>query len=104
MTDPTITELSDAEANLNDWERFQLLAADMSGKIPDEADGEVWGQWHSQLSKMHKHADREIHKHKLVLGICKFPNVTRSSCAGGFGPGDHGYSHCENHSHLRRVS
>lgn len=33
----------------------------------------------------------------------RFPNVTCSQCGGEFGPGDHGFSHCENHRHLRRI-
>lgn len=30
----------------------------------------------------------------------KFPMVYCSSCGQGFGPGDHGFSHCGNHKHL----
>jgi len=33
----------------------------------------------------------------------KFPVVTCSQCGGEFGPGDHGFSHCENHKHLPRL-
>jgi len=34
----------------------------------------------------------------------RFPNVTCSHCGGAFGPGDHGFSHCENHAHLMRLT
>lgn len=34
----------------------------------------------------------------------KFPNVSCSQCGGEFGPGDHGFSYCENHKHLPRLS
>lgn len=33
----------------------------------------------------------------------KFGNVTCSQCGGEFGPGNHGFSHCENHKHLLRI-
>lgn len=33
----------------------------------------------------------------------RFPNTFCSQCGGEFGPGDHGFSHCENHRHLRRI-
>ena len=33
----------------------------------------------------------------------KFGNVTCSNCGGEFGPGNHGFSHCENHKHLPRL-
>jgi hypothetical protein len=31
----------------------------------------------------------------------KFQNTFCSQCGGEFGPGDHGYSHCKNHSNAR---
>ena len=33
----------------------------------------------------------------------KFEQVSCSQCGGEFGPGDHGFSHCENHKHLPRL-
>ena len=33
----------------------------------------------------------------------RFNNVTCSQCGGEFGPGNHGFSHCENHKHLPRL-
>ena len=33
----------------------------------------------------------------------RFNNVTCSQCGGEFGPGDNGFSHCENHKHLPRL-
>lgn len=30
--------------------------------------------------------------------VTKFPNVSCSQCGGEFGPGNHGFSHCEDHS------
>lgn len=30
----------------------------------------------------------------------RFPDTSCSSCGLSFGPGDHGYSHCEHHAHL----
>lgn len=33
----------------------------------------------------------------------RFPNTGCSQCGGQFGPGDHGYSHCENHKGKRRL-
>lgn len=34
----------------------------------------------------------------------KFLNVVCSQCGGEFGPGNHGFSHCENHKHLPRLA
>lgn len=33
----------------------------------------------------------------------KFEQVSCSQCGGEFGPGDNGFSHCENHKHLPRL-
>lgn len=33
-----------------------------------------------------------------------FPNVSCSHCDQDFGPGDHGYSKCQNHAHLEPLS
>lgn len=33
----------------------------------------------------------------------KFPETFCSQCGAEFGPGDHGYSHCENHRDKERV-
>ena len=33
----------------------------------------------------------------------RFQNVSCSNCGRDFGPGDSGFSHCENHAHLRGV-
>lgn len=33
----------------------------------------------------------------------KFENVSCSQCGQEFGPGDHGFSHCRNHEHLKPV-
>ena len=33
----------------------------------------------------------------------RFANVSCSQCGGLFGPGDHGFSHCENHAELRKL-
>lgn len=30
----------------------------------------------------------------------RFPSVYCSQCGCNFGPGDHGFSHCEDHAHL----
>lgn len=30
----------------------------------------------------------------------RFAETFCSSCGRGFGPGDHGFSHCDNHAHL----
>lgn len=32
----------------------------------------------------------------------RFPNVSCSQCGRDLGPGEHGFSHCENHAHLTR--
>jgi hypothetical protein len=32
--------------------------------------------------------------------MARFPETYCSQCGGQFGPGDHGYSHCENHAGL----
>lgn len=34
----------------------------------------------------------------------RFQTTFCSSCGGEFGPGDHGFSHCENHANLRQIS
>lgn len=34
----------------------------------------------------------------------RFSETFCSSCGRGFGPGDHGYSHCENHAGLTPVT
>lgn len=31
----------------------------------------------------------------------RFPNVSCSQCGQTFGPGDHGFSHCENHAGMK---
>lgn len=33
----------------------------------------------------------------------RFQNTFCSQCGAEFGPGNHGFSHCENHQHLRRI-
>ena len=33
----------------------------------------------------------------------RFKNVGCSQCGEDFGPGDHGFSHCENHKHLTAI-
>ena len=33
----------------------------------------------------------------------KFQETFCSNCGKGFGPGDHGFSHCENHKHLTPI-
>jgi hypothetical protein len=33
----------------------------------------------------------------------KFEQTYCSQCGQAFGPGDHGFSHCSNHSHLKAV-
>lgn len=33
----------------------------------------------------------------------KYTNVSCSSCGQDFGPGDHGFSHCDSHAHLKPV-
>ena len=34
----------------------------------------------------------------------RFPEVSCSQCGQSFGPGDHGFSHCANHAHLKGKS
>lgn len=34
----------------------------------------------------------------------KFQRTHCSQCGGEFGPGDHGFSHCSDHSHLKEIS
>lgn len=36
--------------------------------------------------------------------VPRFADVSCSHCGGHFGPGDNGFSHCENHAHLRRLA
>ena len=36
--------------------------------------------------------------------IPRFPATSCSQCGTDFGPGDHGYSHCENHSQKEPAS
>lgn len=36
--------------------------------------------------------------------MSKFENVSCSQCGQDFGPGDHGFSHCENHRHLASIN
>ena len=33
----------------------------------------------------------------------KYPETFCSQCGGAFGPGNNGFSHCENHKHLPRI-
>ena len=33
----------------------------------------------------------------------RFPMVSCSQCGGDFGPGNDGFSHCDNHAGMRRV-
>lgn len=39
----------------------------------------------------------EIEERQKVTGFL-FPNVSCSHCGKTFGPGNHGYSHCDNHA------
>jgi hypothetical protein len=39
-----------------------------------------------------------------VTRLPRFKNVSCSNCGGEFGPGDSGFSHCDNHKHLRRIA
>jgi hypothetical protein len=41
-----------------------------------------------------RYAGRRVYAHQTV---------SCSQCGGDFGPGDHGFSHCENHAHLTRI-
>lgn len=34
----------------------------------------------------------------------RFANVSCSQCGGDFGPGNHGYSHCDTHSNRREIT
>lgn len=36
-------------------------------------------------------------------GSPKYENVSCSQCGRGFGPGDHGFSHCDSHQALDKV-
>lgn len=43
----------------------------------------------------------DAHKESIYRGDePRFTNVYCSNCGQEFGPGDHGFSHCENHAHL----
>jgi hypothetical protein len=99
-----IIEDARAEEALEAWELFQKRLAEAMSALPEES-GRHGPEFHAQLAAMHRHTDAEIQKAKRALGIpALYPDVGCSNCGGGFGPGDHGFSHCQNHSHLRRVS
>ena len=48
--------------------------------------------------------DEENNPDADVVESPRFPNVSCSQCGRNFGPGDHGFSHCDNHKHLCAVS
>jgi len=39
-----------------------------------------------------------------LSGHAAFENVSCSQCGKDFGPGDHGFSHCDNHKPLEKAS
>lgn len=46
----------------------------------------------------------EPHALQAIYGSrTKFQSVSCSQCGQSFGPGDHGFSHCKNHEHLKPV-
>ena len=55
----------------------------------------------SQILKEMKRIESDDHKWEklemFVGSFCEFQNTFCSQCGQEFGPGDHGYSHCENH-------
>lgn len=56
------------------------------------------------------HVERTVRGPAVVAVVAiradgyRFDNVGCSHCGGHFGPGNHGFSHCENHKGMRRVS
>ena len=53
--------------------------------------------------------DYESHKARRIKEVIrerdkeKFKNVWCSNCGKDFGPGDHGFSHCDSHKGLRAI-
>lgn len=89
---------------LESWEEFQKSIVTLMGNFPDDTPDFDSDTLYKNLSMAHRHADVQIHQHKRELGIAmRFPSVGCSNCGGEFGPGDNGFSHCDNHSHLVRI-
>ena len=95
-----------AEEALEAWEEFDRLLKLARTSLPH-------GTPRSDVWKARAHVDilldiagRQIKAAKAALGMETAPRfeVTYcSQCGGTFGPGDHGFSHCENHSEIARL-
>lgn len=48
-------------------------------------------------------ADAERYRSEMNPPTPRYRRVACSACGGEFGPGDHGFSHCESHQGKRRI-
>ncbi len=77
------------------WSKMIAKVAELFGrpaaaepKIPDDV-----RQWYGE----HGYDESEMRLEITKRAEPKFPKTHCSQCGGEFGPGDHGYSHCEDH-------
>ena len=69
-------------------------------------------QSHGALAFQHAMTTEQAREMAKALNECadelerkpKFSKVSCSQCGGEFGPGDHGFSHCENHTDRVRAA
>lgn len=52
---------------------------------------------------MKPHSESPLFDPVSTVAAPRFPKTYCSQCGGEFGPGDHGYSHCANHSNAARA-
>lgn len=90
-------ELADARANSQRWrlvkEFHPLLRLELW-------DGRGWCPLYGEAAD--KIVD-ELFVEQTKLPAYKYPETFCSQCGGEFGPGNEGFSHCENYKHLTRI-
>jgi hypothetical protein len=93
------------EVSRRDAQRWRLVKKFHPLLRLEHWDGHGWGPLYGEA------ADKIVDE--LILGAdsgsdvklpkYRFGNVTCSQCGGEFGPGNNGFSYCENHKHLPRL-
>ena len=95
-----------AEEALEAWEEFDRHIRLALMSVPNPCNSETRYNLLLKLLPVLNVARSEIKAAKAALGMETAPRfeVTYcSQCGGTFGPGDHGFSHCENHSEIARL-
>jgi hypothetical protein len=87
-----------------------FLAVCIDPDLPEEprAIRVVWWEPLMNEGRGQWYGDRDLKEHPILWQPIpdgpKFENVSCSHCGNEFGPGDHGFSHCEHHAGLRRTA